>query len=326
MKTISILVPTFNEEENIPLVYSHVVSVMEEELSQYKFELVFVDNASTDESRVLIQALCNKDKRVKAIFNAKNFGYSRSHFYGLTQMTGDAVMLIHADLQNPPELIPKFVEKWEQGAKVIIGIKNKSRENGIVYFIRGIYYKLMKHMSEVEQIEHFTDFELLDQSFIQVLRDIDDPVPYLRGIVSELGFGMEKIYYTQDKREHGKSYANFFKMYDFAMLGITSYSKTMMRMATFIGGGLGGVCFLVALVTFIKKMLYWENFSIGTAATTIGVFFLGAVQLFFIGILGEYILSINSRVIKRPLVIEECRINFEEQMPKAEGTNSHVVE
>ena len=282
MKTISILVPTFNEEENIPLVYSHVVSVMEEELSQYKFELVFVDNASTDESRVLIQALCNKDKRVKAIFNAKNFGYSRSHFYGLTQMTGDAVMLIHADLQNPPELIPKFVEKWEQGAKVIIGIKNKSRENGIVYFIRGIYYKLMKHMSEVEQIEHFTDFELLDQSFIQVLRDIDDPVPYLRGIVSELGFGMEKIYYTQNKREHGKSYANFFKMYDFAMLGITSYSKTMMRMATFIGGGLGGVCFLVALVTFIKKMLYWENFSIGTAATTIGVFFLGAVQLFFI--------------------------------------------
>lgn len=326
MKTISILVPTFNEEENIPLVYSHVVSVMEEELSQYKFELVFVDNASTDESRVLIQALCNKDKRVKAIFNAKNFGYSRSHFYGLTQMTGDAVMLIHADLQNPPELIPKFVEKWEQGAKVIIGIKNKSRENGIVYFIRGIYYKLMKHMSEVEQIEHFTDFELLDQSFIQVLRDIDDPVPYLRGIVSELGFGMEKIYYTQNKREHGKSYANFFKMYDFAMLGITSYSKTMMRMATFIGGGLGGVCFLVALVTFIKKMLYWENFSIGTAATTIGVFFLGAVQLFFIGILGEYILSINSRVIKRPLVIEECRINFEEQMPKAEETNSHVVE
>ena len=192
MKTISILVPTFNEEENIPLVYSHVVSVMEEELSQYKFELVFVDNASTDESRVLIQALCNKDKRVKAIFNAKNFGYSRSHFYGLTQMTGDAVMLIHADLQNPPELIPKFVEKWEQGAKVIIGIKNKSRENGIVYFIRGIYYKLMKHMSEVEQIEHFTDFELLDQSFIQVLRDIDDPVPYLRGIVSELGFGIDR--------------------------------------------------------------------------------------------------------------------------------------
>ena len=231
-------------------------------------------------------------------------------------MTGDGVMLVHADLQNPPELIPQFVEKWEQGAKVIIGIKNKSRENGFVYFVRGIYYKIMKHMSEVEQIEHFTDFELLDKSFIQVLRDIDDPVPYLRGIVSELGFGMEKIYYTQDKREHGKSYANFFKLYDFAMLGITSYSKTLMRMATFVGAGLGGICFIVALVTLIKKLLDWNSFSAGSAAATIGIFFLGAVQIFFTGILGEYILSINSRVIKRPLVIEEKRINFEETAEK----------
>ena len=174
----------------------------------------------------------------------------------------------------------------------------------------------MKHMSEVEQIEHFTDFELLDKSFIQVLRDIDDPVPYLRGIVSELGFGMEKIYYTQDKREHGKSYANFFKLYDFAMLGITSYSKTLMRMATFVGAGLGGICFIVALVTLIKKLLDWNSFSAGSAAATIGIFFLGAVQIFFTGILGEYILSINSRVIKRPLVIEEKRINFEETAEK----------
>lgn len=326
MKTISILVPTYNEEENIPLVYRRVVAVMEDKLSQYAFELVFVDNASTDQSRVLIQELCVKDKRVKAIFNVKNFGYSRSHFYGLTQMTGDAVMLVHADLQNPPELIPQFVEKWEQGAKVIIGIKNKSRENSFVYFVRGIYYKLMKHMSEVEQIEHFTDFELLDKAFIQVLRDIDDPVPYLRGIVSELGFGMEKIYYTQDKREHGKSYANFFKLYDFAMLGITSYSKTLMRMATFVGAGLGGVCFFVALATLVKKLLDWNSFSAGAAAATIGVFFLGAVQIFFIGILGEYILSINSRVIRRPLVIEEKRINFEETDEAAKEPAHHGTE
>lgn len=324
MKTISILVPTYNEEENIQLVYDRVVSVMEKELSQYAFELVFVDNASTDRSRILIQELCQKDKRTKAIFNAKNFGYSRSHFYGLTQMRSDAVMLIHADLQNPPELIPQFVEKWERGAKVIIGIKNKSKENGFVYFVRGIYYKLMKHMSEVEQIEHFTDFELLDKSFIQVLRDIDDPVPYLRGIVSEFGFGMEKIYYTQDKREHGKSYANFFKLYDFAMLGITSYSKALMRMATFVGSGLAGICFIVALVTFVKKLLWWDSFSAGSAATSIGVFFLGAVQIFFIGILGEYILSINSRVIKRPLVIEERRINFGEELQENEDATGQV--
>ena len=166
-------------------------------------------------------------------------------------------------------------------------------------------------MSEVEQIEHFTDFELLDQSFIEVLRKIDDPVPYLRGIVSELGFKMERVYYTQNKREHGKSYANFFKMYDFAMLGITAYSKTLLRMATFVGGGLAGISILVAIITFIRKLLDWNSFSLGAAATTIGVFFLGAVQLFFIGILGEYVLSINSRVIKRPLVIEESRINFD---------------
>lgn len=311
MKTISILVPTYNEQDNINLVYERVTEVMNSKLSNYAYELVYVDNCSTDRSRELIRALCEKDHRVKAIFNAKNFGYSRSHFYGLTQMTGDAVMLIHADLQNPPELIPDFVKKWESGAKVIIGIKNKSRENGLVYFVRGIYYKMMKAMSEVEQIEHFTDFELLDQSFIEVLRQIDDPVPYLRGIVSELGFKMEKIYYTQNKREHGKSYANFFKMYDFAMLGITSYSKTLLRMATFIGGGLAGVSFLVAVITFIRKLMDWNSFSVGTAATAIGVFFLGSVQLFFIGILGEYVLSINSRVIKRPLVIEEERINFD---------------
>lgn len=311
MKTISVLIPTYNEEENILLAYDRIVSVMENELPQYNYEIVFIDNCSTDKSRQMIKELCKRNLHIKAIFNAKNFGYSRSHFYGLTQMTGDAVVLIHADLQNPPELIPQFVEKWENGAKVVIGIKNKSRENGFVYFVRGIYYKLMKYMSEVEQIEHFTDFELLDRSFIEVLRGLDDPVPYLRGIVSEMGFGMEKIYYTQNKREHGKSYANFFKMYDFAMLGITSYSKTLMRMSTFVGAGLGGICVVVAFITFIKKLMNWDSFSAGAAATVIGIFFLGAVQLFFLGILGEYILSINARVIKRPLVIEECRINFD---------------
>ena len=308
MKTISILIPTYNEEENITLAYQRVTSVMKGLVSKYNFEIVFIDIGSTDKSRDMIRELCKEDRRVKAIFNAINFGYSRSHFYGLTQMTGDAVVLVHADLQNPPELIPK----------VVIGIKNKSRENGIVYFVRGIYYKLMKHMSEVEQIEHFTDFELLDQSFIQVLKTIDDPLPYLRGIVSEMGFGMEKIYYTQDKRTHGKSHANFFKLYDFAMLGITSYSKALMRMSTFVGIGLGGICTLVAFVTFIKKLLNWDSFSAGAAATVIGIFFLGAVQLFFLGILGEYILSINARVIRRPLVIEERRINFE----KNEGSDS----
>lgn len=310
MKTLSILIPTYNEEENIFEAYNRVVNVMEKELSRLQFEIVFIDNCSQDRSRILISELCEKDSRVKAIFNAKNFGYSRSHFYGLTQMTGDAVMLIHADLQNPPELIPEFVEKWEAGAKVIIGIKKKSRENKIVWFARSIYYKMMKAMSEIEQIEHFTDFELLDKDFIEVLGQIDDPIPYLRGIVSELGFKKEKIYYDQNKREHGKSYANFFKLYDFAMLGITSYSKTMLRAATFVGMAVSGFSFIIAILTLINKLLHWDSFQAGAAATAIGVFFLSGVQLFFIGMLGEYVLSINSRVIKRPLVIEEKRINF----------------
>ena len=299
---------------------------MEEKLSRYCFELIFIDNNSTDGTRGLIEGLCARDTRVKAIYNAKNFGYSRSHYYGLTQMRGDAVVLLHADLQNPPELIPDFVKKWENGAKVVIGIKNKSKENHLMYLIRSIYYKMMKHMSEVEQIEHFTDFELLDQSFIQVLRTIDDPNPYLRGIVSELGFGMEKIYYEQNKREHGKSYANFFKLYDFAMMGITSYSKTLLRMATFIGGTLSVVCLLVSLIAFIQKLLRWNDFPIGMAALTVGVFFLGGIELFFIGILGEYVLSINSRVIKRPLVIEEKRINFEEDKQERTEAGNPAME
>ncbi len=311
MKTISILIPTYNEQNNIITGYHRVVDVIDKNLSNYCVEIVYIDNKSTDNTRKLIMDLCGKDSRVKAIFNAKNFGGAHSIYYGLTQMTGDAVILLHADLQNPPELIPEFVKKWEQGAKIVIGIKNKSKENPIVYFARSVYYKMMKVMSDVEQIEHFTDFELLDQSFIEVLREIDDPNPYLRGLVSELGFDMERIYYTQDKREHGKSSAGFLKLYDYAMLGITSYSKTLMRMVTFVGASLGAVCLVIAIITLIRKIIFWESYFSGTAAIIVGIFFLGAVQLFFIGILGEYILSINSRIVKnKPLVIEERRINF----------------
>lgn len=313
MKTISIMVPTFNEEANIPFVYKEITEVMTKELQDYKYELVFVDNFSTDNSRNLIEKLCLEDKNVKAIFNAKNFGYSRSHFYGLIQMQGDAVMLIHADLQNPPSLIPQFVKEWEDGHKVIIGIKQKSKENSFIYFLRSCYYKIMKKISEVEQIEHFTDYELLDKSFIEVLRKIEDPMPYLRGLVSELGFNVKRIYYNQNKRERGKSYADFFKMYDFAMLGITSYSKALMRTATFIGGGLAVVSLIIGVITIVQKLLNWNGVPFGIAALTTGVYLLGSIQLFFIGILGEYILSINTRVMKRPLVIEEKRINFDQE-------------
>lgn len=311
MKTLSIMIPTYNEEDNVMEVYTRCVAVMEKKLPHLAFEIVFIDNCSEDNTRALIRELCEKDKRVKAIFNARNFGYSRSHYYGLTQMTGDAVMLVHADMQNPPELIPKFVEKWEAGAKVVVGIKTNSEENKILWLARSIYYKLIKAMSEVEQIEHFTDFELLDKDFIKVLREIDDPVPYLRGLVSEFGFKMERINYRQNKRERGRSWANFFGLYDFAMQGITSYSKTLLRAATFVGAGISGVSFIVAIGTFVKKLINWNSFAVGAAATSIGVFFLGGVQLLFIGIMGEYVLNINSKVVKRPLVVEEERIGFD---------------
>ncbi len=322
MKTLSIMIPTYNEEDNVMEVYSRCVQVMEKELSHLAFEIVFIDNCSEDKTRELIRALCEKDKRVKAIFNARNFGYSRSHYYGLTQMTGDAVMLVHADMQNPPELIPEFVKRWEAGSKVVIGIKTNSSEKKILWLARSIYYKLIKAMSEVEQIEHFTDFELLDKDFIKVLREIDDSVPYLRGIVSEYGFKMERVYYKQNKREHGKSWANFFGLYDFAMQGITSYSKALLRAATFVGAGISGVSFIVAIATFIKKLINWSSFAVGAAATSIGVFFLGGVQLLFIGIMGEYVLSVNSKVVKKPLVVEEERLNFADGSEHADRTEA----
>ncbi|MEG1300030.1 MAG: glycosyltransferase family 2 protein [Erysipelotrichaceae bacterium] len=311
MKTITIVVPTYNEEVNIIPAYEELTRVMNEEITGYNYEIMFVDNFSNDATRGLIEMLCNKDQHVKAIFNARNFGQMRSHFYGLTQAQGDCAILMHADLQNPPKVMVKFVEEWEKGSKVVIGIKDNSKENKIMFFLRSCYYKTMRKISDVEQIEHFSDFELLDKDFIEVLRKLDDPLPYLRGIVSELGFRMSRIHYEQDKRERGKSTANIHVLYDFAMLGITSYSKSIMRLATIFGFVLSGISLLVALSTLIMKLINWNAFPMGVAAIGVGVFVLGSVQLFFIGFLGEYILNMNIRIMHRPLVIEEKRINIE---------------
>ncbi len=318
MKKISIVIPTYNEHENVIIAYQEVTKLFEEHLQNYDYDIIFIDNCSTDDTKVLIRQLAKKDTaHVKAIFNARNFGQGRSHFYGLTQADGDCAVLLHADLQNPPSVVLEFVEKWEGGAKVVIGIKDNSRENPLLFFLRTCYYKMMSLISEVEQIQHFSDFELLDRDFLDVLRDLDDPSPYLRGIISELGFKMERVHYSQNKRERGKTKANFRTLYDFAMNGVTSYSKSILRLATFGGFGLSAVSIVVAIVTLIKKLLYWDTFDVGIAAISVGVFFLGSVQLFFIGLLGEYILSMNVRILHRPLVIEEERINFEHE----ESTN-----
>lgn len=310
-KTITVVVPTYNEQENIPLIYQRLSGIFADKLPDYRMEILYIDNCSTDSSRERILELAEKDVRVKAIFNAKNFGFTRSSFYGLSQAMGDCAVLIFADMQDPPEVIPEFVEQWEQGFRIVAGIKNKSRENPAMYLIRKIYYTLLKHISEIEHIEQFDGFGLYDRSFIEVLRGLDDSLPYFRGIVAELGFRRKDIPYTQERRKYGKSSFKFFKLYDMAMLGITSYSKMVMRMATLIGFAVSIVSLCVALFTFVYKLLHWESYPIGSAAISIGVFFFGAVQLFFVGLLGEYVLSINTRTMNHPLVIEERRVNFD---------------
>lgn len=312
MKKISIMIATYNEEENVEPLSERIVGIFEKQLPEYDYEILFIDNFSKDKTRQKLIGLCQKNKRIKAIFNARNFGQIRSPMHGLKQTTGDCTIMLCADFQDPPELIPRFVKAWEKGYKIVIGIKNKSEENRLMYWIRSLYYRTIKRISQVEQIEHFTGFGLYDRSFIDVLRKLDDPSPYLRGIVSELGFERYEIPYVQAKRLHGKSKNNFFSLYDYAMIGITSYSKALMRIATFLGFIIAAASFVIAIVFLILKLIFWNNFPVGIAPITFGIFFLGAVQLFFIGILGEYILSINTRVMRRPLVVEERRINFDD--------------
>ena len=315
-KTISILVPTYNEEENVEALAEAVIDVFHKDLAGYAYELVFIDNDSTDGTRKKLRAVCAGDPCVKAIFNAKNFGQFNSPYYGLQQTTGDCVILLCADFQDPVELIPQFVKEWEAGYKIVIGKKTTSRENKGMYFLRSIYYKMIKKMSEVEQIEHFTGFGLYDREFIEVLRSLHDPTPFLRGIVAELGWKRKEIPYEQQKRRAGKTKNNFYRLYDAAMLSFTSYTKIGLRLATFIGFLLAGISILIAVFYIVIKLTNWDKYSMGMASIAVGLFFLGAVQLIFIGLIGEYILSMNQRIMNRPLVIEEERINFETSSPK----------
>lgn len=310
MKKISILIPTYNEEDNVVLLYDEIMNVWKQHLSDYLYEIVFIDNFSSDNTRILIGELCEKDSNVKAIFNSKNFGPIKSPHYGMLQTTGDCTILLCADFQDPVSLIIDFVREWELGYKIVVGIKNKSKENKLMYFIRSSYYKFFKKVGDIEHISQFTGFGLYDIEFIKVLKELDDPLPYFRGIVAELGYRRKEIPYEQAERKAGKSSFNFLRMYDYAMLGITSYSKVVMRLATMVGFLAAIVSLIVAMITLIVKLINWNNFPVGIAAISIGVFFFGSVQLFFIGLLGEYVLNINTRVMKRPLVIEEQRINF----------------
>lgn len=314
MKKISIMIPCYNEVDNVEPISFAVVNVLEEALSRYDYEIVFIDNCSTDGTRDKLEKICKKNKKIKAIFNVTNFGQFNSPFYGLCQTTGDCTISLCCDFQDPVELIPRFVEEWEKGHRVVSGIKTSSKEPGFIYFLRTIYYKMIRNMSTVKMIEHFTGFGLYDKTFISLLKELDDPIPFLRGIVAEYGagFNMIEIEYEQAKRRAGKTHNNFYSLYDAAMLSFTSYTKVGLRLATFMGFIVGFISFVVALVYLVLKLLHWDSFQAGSAPMIIGIFLLGSIQLFFIGLLGEYVLNINTRVIHRPIVIEEKRINFDE--------------
>ena len=316
MKKISVLIPCYNEAENVGPISRAVTEILEKELPQYDYELVFIDNDSTDGTRDIIRGLCADNPRIKAILNARNFGQFNSPYYGMLQVTGDCVIEMVADFQDPVEMIPKYIHEWEKGYKIVIGIKTSSKENRLMYWLRSCYYKTIKKLSDVEQIEHFTGSGLYDREFIEVLRNLDDPTPFLRGIVAELGYRRKEIPYEQPRRRAGKTHNNFYRLYDAAMLSVTSYTKAGLRLAPIFGSICAVVSMLIAMVYLVMKLIWWDRFPAGMAPMLIGMLFLGSVQLFFIGFLGEYIMSINQRVMKRPLVIEEERINFNEEEKK----------
>lgn len=311
MKKISIVTPCYNEEPNVEELYKQVKAQFEKLSDSYTYEHIFIDNASTDRTVEVLKGIASRDRNVKIIVNAMNFGHIRSPFYGLCQATGDAAMLMVADLQDPPELIPQFLDLWEQGHRVVVGVKNKSKENPFMYGLRTAFYKMIKFISETRQVENFTGFGLYDQSFIRLLRQIDDPYPYMRGLVAEYGGDLGEVFYTQPQRLHGKTHNNFYTLYDMAMLGFVNHSKVPLRMASFIGFLCGAVSLLIAFVYLIYKLFYWDSFQLGSAPLIIGLFFFASVQLFFLGIVGEYVGSILTQVRRRPLVIEKERINFE---------------
>jgi glycosyltransferase involved in cell wall biosynthesis len=279
-------------------------------LPGYQYEHLFIDNASTDSTVAILKKIASTDPLVKIIVNIRNFGHIRSPYYGLQQAHGDAVILMASDLQDPPTLIKELVAKWEAGSSIVVAVKNESEENKLMFLVRKAYYNLIKRFSDIEQIKNFTGFGLYDQKFIEVLRSLKEPYPYFRGLITELGFNRSEITYVQPARKKGKTKNNFYTLYDLAMLGFVNHSKIPLRLASFIGFGMSVISFIVGVVYLVYKLLFWDRFEAGLAPLTIGIFLFSSVQLFFIGIVGEYIGAIHTQVKARPLVIEKERINF----------------
>lgn len=311
MPLLTVLTPCFNEEGNVREVYRQVKEAMAE-LPDYDYDHLFIDNASKDGTVEILRELAAADKRVKVIVNTRNFGHVRSPYHAFLQARGDAVMSCVADLQDPPELIPQFVKKWEEGYKVVIGVKQGSKESWLMSRTRKFYYSLVGRLSsDVALVHNFTGFGLYDREVVEQFRSTDEQYPYFRGLVSDFGYERAEVQYRQPARTSGRTKNDFFSLYDIAMLGVTNHSKVPLRLATMAGFVISVLSLLVAFGYLIAKLLFWDQLQVGVAPLLIGIYFFGAVQLFFIGVLGEYIGAIHTQIHKRPLVVERERINFE---------------
>lgn len=307
-KLISVITPCFNEEDNVDELYTRIQKAMLQ--TGYQYEHIFIDNASTDNTVAKLRAVAAKDKKVKVILNTRNFGHVRSPVYGLLQASGDAVIAMASDLQDPPERIPDFIRKWEDGFPVVVGVKEKTEDSALFHVFRTLYYRGLRSLSDVQLIENFTGFGLYDKKVLDIVRKIDDPYPYFRGLIAELGFDTAKIIFVQQRRKRGISKNNFYTLYDLAMLGLTNYTKIPLRIAAMFGFLASFISFMIGFIYLAYKLIFWYQFSLGSAPLVIGLFFLGSVQLTFLGVVGEYIGAIHTQIMHRPLVIEKERINF----------------
>lgn len=306
---LTILTPCYNEVLNVGSLHKQVSAILLS-FGQEEYAHLFIDNGSTDDTQKVLRQLSEEDPRIKVILNQRNFGHVRSPFHGLLQAPGDAVIVMAADLQDPPELIPEFIKKWKEGYPIVVGQKVNSEESWLFFTLRRAYYKLVKKLADVELLENVTGFGLYDRKVIEAFRALDDPYPYVRGLISELGFPVARVPYEQPKRKRGITKNNFYTLYDVAMLGITSHSKIPLRLAAMLGFALSVLFGLSGVGYLVYKLIFWDRFPVGMAPVVIGLFFFASVQLFFIGIIGEYIGAIYTKVTKRPLVVEKERINF----------------
>lgn len=323
-KLISVVTPCYNEEDNIGEFVARVRGVFAK-LPQYRWEIIAIDNASTDSTPDRLHALALQEPRLKVIFNARNFGHIRSPYYGLLQADGDAVISCASDLQEPPELIPQFLAKWEEGFKAVVAVKNESEETPLFFMLRKTYYRVIHRLAEFDIIQNFTGFGLYDRQIITYCRELGDPYPYFRGLIAEIGLPTARVPFVQPQRKRGLTKNNLYTLYDMAMLGLTNHSKVPLRIAAMTGFAMSLLSFLIGLSYFVYKLLFWDRFTVGVAPIVIGLFLFSSVQLFFIGIVGEYIGSIHTQVLRRPLVVERERINFDTKEESADFSASEKL-